>query len=78
MTFVGTFITGTLLKILTYSCGANPPGATPRLAWSEIVISGQEMYLSRESVLLKTMDVMKRFVFSIGGGGGGRGREEGH
>ena len=38
--------------------------------WSEIVISGQEMYLSRESVLLKTMDVMKRFVFSIGGGGG--------
>ena len=33
MTFVGTFITGTLLKILTYSCGANPPGATPRLAW---------------------------------------------
>ena len=38
--------------------------------WSEIVISGQEMYLSRESVLLKTMDVMKRFVFSIRGGGG--------
>ena len=35
--------------------------------WSEIVISGQEMYLSRESVLLK---VMKRFVFSIRGGGG--------
>ena len=44
--------------------------------WSEIVISGQEMYLSRESVLLKTMDVMKRFVFSIrGGGGGGRGTD---
>ena len=40
---------------------------------SEIVISGQEMYLSRESVLLKTMDVMKRFVFSIRGGGGGGG-----
>ena len=39
--------------------------------WSEIVISGQEMYLSRESVLLKTMDVMKRFFFSIPGGGGG-------